>query len=413
LYNSTETYTDVTWFSPVWGGGQITPDYAEAGADGECMLLKGLGYVALQIDKPFNLRDDVQYIHVDIYANENTDFRIGFQSWAGGEHYFPAIKYTTPGKWYSIDFPIDLVLPFFGKDVNVLRIGGGDEDGSLVYADEIYIDNIYAFGGTPKNLYHPTGTPTTAAPVPEYDGTTDIVRSLYNSTETYADVTWFSPAWGGDQVTPDYAEAGEDGECMLLKGLGYVALQIDKPFNLRDDVQYVHVDIYANENTDFRLGFQSWTGGEHYFPAIKYTTPGEWYSIDFPIALVLPFFGKDVNVLRIGGDEDETFVYADEIYVDNIYAFGGTPKNPYNPTGIKAVKEGSFNIYPSAVRETLNFQSDLAIKNIAIYSVAGQKVRSFQNVTVSVNVSNLGTGIYIVSAQLANGKTISKKIVKL
>jgi hypothetical protein len=258
--------------------------------------------------------------------------------------------------------------------------------------------------------------PTVAAPTPTYTVEENFVRSLYNSTLTYTDVEWFSPIWGGDQVHPDYAEAGPDGECMAFYGLGYAALQIDKAFNLRDDVEYVHVDFYANEETDFRIGFQTWADDEKYFPALRYTTPRQWQSVDFPIQLIVEAGLADYKnaiVLRIANNlAGENYTYASEIYVDNIYAYAGEPQNPYT-TGLKTIEKSGFNLYSSTVRETLYFQSEAAVKNINIYTIAGQKAGAFQNVDGKIDVSYLNAGVYIVSAQLGSGTIVNQKVIKL
>ncbi|MDL2221235.1 T9SS type A sorting domain-containing protein [Parabacteroides sp. OttesenSCG-928-N08] len=416
LYNSTATYEDAGWFVPAWGQ-EASLDYAEAGDDGECMVFRNLGWLPIQINKPFNLRDDVKYVHFDFYANEATDIRFGFQTWVDGEVYFPTLKYTTPGEWQSIDFPIELLINAgLGqpKEAIVLRIGG-DNDG-CTYAGEIFVDNIFAYDGEPKNLYQaPSGPPTTAAPIPTYSVEENFVRSLYNSSGTYEDAEWFIPAWG-QEASLDYAEAGPEGECMVIRDLGWLPMQISKPFNLRDDVKYVHFDFYANEETDIRFGFQTWADGEVYFPAIKYTTPGQWQSIDFPIELLINAgLGqpKEAIVLRIGGDNDG-YTYASEIYIDNIFAFDGEPENLYTSNEMVAdIEPVDVNIFPTLVSDdfTCTVGSGESIRAIQVYGLSGQRVKSIQNDN-TVNISSASPGMYLVVVQLSNGSIVTKKIIK-
>ncbi|KAA6301636.1 MAG: hypothetical protein EZS26_002242 [Candidatus Ordinivivax streblomastigis] len=255
-------------------------------------------------------------------------------------------------------------------------------------------------------------SPTVAAPVPTYDAVENNVKSWYSSAGGYNQIVWFVPVWGGEQVTPDYAEAGQEGECMSLTGLGYVALQ-HSVVNLLDNIDYFHVDLYANEATDFRIGLQTWASGENYFPVISYTTPGVWQSYDFPkqsiveAGLIDP---KETVVLRIAGNDGGApgaadLVYANEIYLDNIIAYKGEPKS-----GIAAVENSSLQVY--VANEQLFVHSDNAISNVAIYNLAGQKVLSTGAVKDGIPVANLAKGIYVVSVKLANGTNVVKKIVK-
>ncbi|GHT76861.1 hypothetical protein FACS189463_2730 [Bacteroidia bacterium] len=263
--------------------------------------------------------------------------------------------------------------------------------------------------------------PTTAAPVPSHNEEANAVRSWYNGAKKYTDIEWFSPTWGGGQVEPNFSEAGDDGECMLLYRMGYIALQHDV-VNLagdpeKEDAQYFHVDFYANENTDFRIGLQSWGSGEHYFPAIQYTTPGQWYSVDYPMQLIIDDgLGdpKETVVLRIGNSlEGEDFHYANEIYVDNIYAFTGEPTHLYDPSGITKVAKGDFKLSQTVVREELSFSSEAAVQSIRIFNVTGQQVKLVQTLGNKVNVADLSAGNYIVKVQLENGASVNTKFIKL
>lgn len=68
-------------------------------------------------------------------------------------------------------------------------------------------------------------------------------------------------------------------------------------------------------------------------------------------------------------------------------------------------------LYPNPASNVLNIKSSSIINEITIWSVQGQKVLGFENVT-SVDVSGLQSGMYITRVQTENGLQISNFIKK-
>ncbi|MDR3217525.1 MAG: T9SS type A sorting domain-containing protein [Dysgonamonadaceae bacterium] len=382
LYNSTQTYNDVTSFVPAWGQ-KTRRDFSEAGSDGECMVLYDLDFFPLQIDKPFNLRDDVKYVHVDFYANENTDFRIGFQSWADGEIYFPTLKYTTPGQWYSVDFPIQLIVDAgLGdyKNAIVLRIGGGEE---FVYANEIYFDNVYAYDGEPQNLYVAEGPaiPVETAPIPTIPVAN--VLSFLCSSEVYPDATELTVLNWGQTTIWDYAEVGVDGYAAFMKNLNYLGLNMKSKQDI-SEYDFVHFDVYCGVETPFQFGWQGYAGAteETYAPSIT-VTPGKWNSIDIPLSSWTEqgFDLRGTNVIRLGGGS--TLIYANEIYIDNIYVYKGSV------SGINKIEPVVSKVYTTAGGIIVNTN-----ESVAVYGVDGRLIK--KTIANGNNTIALTRGLYLV-----------------
>ena len=72
-----------------------------------------------------------------------------------------------------------------------------------------------------------------------------------------------------------------------------------------------------------------------------------------------------------------------------------------------------FSLYPTIVKEELNFRSQNKVEAITVFNLLGQKVFSGAPNTnnSSINLSNLRPGVYVVKVS-AEGKTGSYKIVK-
>jgi len=72
-----------------------------------------------------------------------------------------------------------------------------------------------------------------------------------------------------------------------------------------------------------------------------------------------------------------------------------------------------FTLYPTIVKEALNFRSQNNVEAITVFNLLGQKVFSGAPNTnnSSINLSKLRPGVYVVKVS-AEGKTGSYKIIK-
>lgn len=66
-------------------------------------------------------------------------------------------------------------------------------------------------------------------------------------------------------------------------------------------------------------------------------------------------------------------------------------------------------IYPIPVKNTLTFSEEA--KDITILKISGEIVKKFPNYTTKIDLSEIAKGVYIITAHLKTGKTISKKII--
>ena len=290
--------------------------------------------------------------------------------------------------------------------------------------------------------------PTYAPPVPTYP--TEDVAPIF--CETYGEPTELStPNWGAvSQWTYSGTADGSMG-VLLLSGMDqegpieaddptgtvyeWVAIQLN-PLIETKLYTYFHVDVYCNEETDFRIGLHSNHPQdiELYFPNIERGTmePGKWYSIDYPIA-DLKYAQADnavqegmwldgekfrnANLLRIGNGPD-LFDYSGEIYIANIYLFNGEPTclggkiiEP-EESGVDMVEQNNFRAFVS--NEELTCSANNAIETLNVYSVTGQLVKSVAagQQSLNLNVADLTDGLYVVAAELANGQKATLRIVK-
>lgn len=281
------------------------------------------------------------------------------------------------------------------------------------------------------------GVPAVAPPVPSYSS--DKVFALFADTYRSDVYTGFKNLnnWGGGIGSYSFKATGDEMETvMLISGMnnatGYLAIQMNPipPEIKQNDYQYMHLDIFCNEATYFRLGMETWNpieGMKLYAPTIKPTdmVAGKWYSIDYPLTVFGGITSAGVNILRFGNTENleaginaADINYSGEIYLANFYFFNGVAnclggKVIGAESGISnPVSEYSFNAYVSG--NSLKCTATETIKKIDVYSITGQLVSSTKSngFDAVANISTLGNGSYIVSAELANGVIVSKRFVK-
>lgn len=262
--------------------------------------------------------------------------------------------------------------------------------------------------------------PPTAPPDLAYPA--DDVLSFFSEKYGEAFPNMASAPWG-QTSTWDYTATGDDEGLIVLKNLEWLPIALAGNADIKQ-YSYVHVDVFCNTETLFRIGFHRHYPDtrEQYFPMIEATSmvPGKWYSIDYPIAdFLVSWENYAAHYLRFGGNmEGETYKYADEIYITNFLLFNGEPtclggvvRN--DNSSISSVSDDlEFNLF--VADNKLNYSAKESIKSINIYSVSGQIVK-----TISVNalasdsdISNLASGVYIVSAEFKNGKKANLSIIK-
>ncbi|MDR0694303.1 MAG: T9SS type A sorting domain-containing protein [Prevotellaceae bacterium] len=245
--------------------------------------------------------------------------------------------------------------------------------------------------------------------------------------------TWNTPNWG-QTATWDYAASTDEKLVIKISNLsdkGWLPIALGGTADLRN-YYYIHLDVFCNETSDFRLGLQRHypNNKEWYFPMIEKTVmqPGKWYSIDYDLDdFFLSGYGTDTecvaHYLRFGGEielGDYTPQWSDEIYITNLVLLGEgcTPtalggKVIGEENGIEKVKGNSgFNAF--VVDNTLNVSAKETIREINIINLAGQTVKTIPANALYANpdVSALTPGVYLVQATLAGGQKVNTKIIK-
>jgi hypothetical protein len=169
----------------------------------------------------------------------------------------------------------------------------------------IYFDNIQL----PSGNITPPAAPTTAAPTPIHDETTNAVISIFSDSYTNVPGTDTDPFWG--QATNSTEELIAGNNTLKYENLNYQGTQ----FGSNQDVsarEFLHVDFWTSNSTDLGIYLIS-PGGrekEHVFTII----PNQWNSIEIELSdFVPPVILSDVFQFKVEGNGN--------VWFDNLYFY--------------------------------------------------------------------------------------------
>lgn len=107
------------------------------------------------------------------------------------------------------------------------------------------------------------------------------------------------------------------------------------------------------------------------------------------------------NFGTTGAQAGEQTYYWDDMYF-GIYTNVETPDQSNN----------DMSVYPNPAENNLYFGSSTSLSKVAIYNVVGTQVKEYVNVSHSVNVGDLKTGLYLIKLTDTNGKTVTSRFIK-
>jgi len=201
---------------------------------------------------------------------------------------------------------------------------------------------------------------------------------IFNTDFTTGKIYWSVPT-------------GEETDLTSYIETGYLNFAIKTataiPFTIEFKQGTLKAPLIFDETTDANYGIirdDAW----HFvsIPLIDFALSAS-FPADWNWALV-----KELFTLRMHQDPaGEEF----SMFVDNIYISMEMPEVVV-PTGIFNNLANQLSIYPNPVQNKISIQSDVEMIG-DIYSVTGQKVKSFSQVGKSLDVSELENGVYILS----------------
>jgi len=153
------------------------------------------------------------------------------------------------------------------------------------------------------------------------------------------------------------------------------------------------------------------------------STLGDWVTDtpypminEAPISLSLQIYAPEgfptVNVIRPSDRE----IIAD-VYDRNANQIGDLLDDLIESEQLStSVKDNSlaveFDIFPNPTSESLTISTDLAISQVRVMNLLGQTIKTFNNESAQLNVSDLSEGVYLLEFTTVDNLTAVKKFSK-
>ena len=190
----------------------------------------------------------------------------------------------------------------------------------------IYLDNIYFFGGSVGG-----DEPTQAAPTPT-QAAADVV-SLFS--DAYTDVS--VDTWRTDWSSADFEDVTVDGNATKkYSNLDFVGIETVMNTVDASNMTHIHLDVWSPDFTLFGIKLVdfgpdgAFGGGDDVEHQLDFENPGQgnWVSYDIPLTdfTALTTTGNIAQYILVGQPTGTTTVY-----VDNLYFYrdgGGNPNEP-------------------------------------------------------------------------------------
>lgn len=270
-----------------------------------------------------------------------------------------------------------------------------------------YVDNIRGPLGTAPVI----PTPLTPAPVPTAPNSQ--VYSIYNDTNSYT--TTFPVVYDFGILS---AEPDLDATSVVNKALRYnfgIAGWGQGEANANvSSYGFVSFDYWAQPNlpNGFRFVLISNNGGvtEHVYQVgtQEPLLTGQWKKVEIPLSYFTGIGFASTNFFQWKCSPfNDSVDNAGYVYIDNIMF---TTNSQLSNTSFNA---SNVKLYPIPAKDLLNIEAPSTVERVAIYNILGQEVLNevTNNEIVSVNVSSLTSGIYVIKATI-DGKVSSTKFIK-
>lgn len=259
---------------------------------------------------------DMEYLHMDVYSDGISSFRVGFANWSGGEKYAEDYVTETPlNEWVSIDIPLTAFGGYNFADMQVMRF-------TVTGAGEYYFDNVYFY-----TTQEPENTlPTKTAPKPLVDAS--LVGSCYSDAYTS---TFNFNGYNNSGCIISSKEIASGEFVLEVKdfrwahfALGEIAGESTVDLSGYDRV---HFDVYVpagNVTKSIQPGMYNVAAKKEAFSGAQTLEPGKWVSVDLKMQDFKNVGLNAVNNITFKDPANQTGL----IYLDNVFFYKGEEVKP-------------------------------------------------------------------------------------
>lgn len=329
---------------------------------------------------------------------------------------------------YNVELPNGTVTPPTVAGV-ATQAGNGSSNVSVTQASGIPGSatlDVTAPNGTDMQTY--TVNFTEAPALPPAAPTPPSVTAISILSDVFTDVTVPQvDVFGGTLTNFDLNTDGNQEARMITGGSGFQFNFF--PGNSFVDITpaaFLHLDVYCDnlaDNDILRVRLLDTDPGANGANIARYefsaAQAGTWVSIDLeiPSGTNLNDFGdidsaaspvdlSNLSLIQFNTLDLGSTLASKEVYISNVYFYGGTLSTP-------DITTSEFKVFPNPTNNVWNISSANLINDVAVFDILGKQVISLSpnsNEAV-IDASSLKTGVYMARIEGENGaKTI--KLVK-
>ena len=251
---------------------------------------------------------------------------------------------------------------------------------------------------SPLTVTATTLTPLPGAPVPTRVAA-KVISIFSNAYTSAAPSANYNPNWGQATVQSMVQLSGNDA--IKYANLNYQGIDLMSTINV-STMNKLHVDVYPVDETSLQITPIS-AGPVEKLITLTPLTLNTWNSFDLPLT---SFTGVNMatvfqfKFVGVGGKIS---------YIDNLYFF-----NDLN-NGVANLEIAAIKCYPSQVADRMTVSAESEISLVTVRNLLGQSVKSvvISGLAKNIDLSALSAGNYFVTVKLANGLSVTQKIVKL
>lgn len=272
---------------------------------------------------------------------------------------------------------------------NIAASTFGAADGRI-----FYIKNLKGLSATAPVV----PAPTVAAPTPPVRVATDVI-SIFSNAYSNVPLAELPTSWSQTTFTALQIQ-GNDTWKSVGEFLGMVT-NYASGINLTS-MEKMHIDYWTPDANPIGVKIVNTVDGGEAFSFLGTTTvTGSWQSVDIDMSAFALLTNKTkITQLLIDPTGPST------VYIDNFYFWKA-------PLSLNTFETSKVKMYPNPTASLFTIEANDTVESVSLFNVLGQEVltNKFNTNTVSIDISNLQTGVYVVKAVIG-GVSSTSRIVK-
>lgn len=232
-----------------------------------------------------------------------------------------------------------------------------------------------------------------AAPTPTVNQA--HVISVYSDAYTNHSANFY-PWWNQTTTVTEVYLSGN--KTLKYSNFNYMGIELLGGSINVSEMTHLHVDIYPT--TESAVNLTPISPGNEKSTSLGALTQDQWNGVDIPLTSYNNVNMAEIIQLKFDGGSGGIF------YMDNLFFVNK------NATGTNNINSTSLSVFPNPTTDFVYIHSENKIEKVYLNTILGQNIKSIDvnNSEISVDMSNLPTGNYILLVKDAEGNLITTKV---